>query len=182
MKCKFPPCRNEVPQALYYGRAKNYCSPTCTKKAAVNKLRRNRKIEAVNYLGGSCQRCGFNENLAALQFHHRDPNVKEFGINRGISKNFESVKAELDKCDLLCANCHATVHALLAQVVERDPEEVGAGGASPSESTNSAPEPLHGTRARYLQKYFKCRCDLCKHAQKRYMRAYNDKVKLRKFG
>ena len=176
MKCKFPPCKKEVPQAAYYGKPKNFCSPICTKKAAVNKLRRKRKIQAVEYLGGKCKRCGFNEHLAALQFHHRDPSIKEFGINRGVSKRFDLVKAELDKCDLLCANCHFITHALLAQVVERDSEKVGVGGASPSESTNSAPEPPHGTRARYLQKYFKCRCDLCRKAQSLYMRKYNRKA------
>ena len=71
-----------------------------------------RKYEAVQFRGGKCERCGYNENLAALDFHHRDPQTKNFQIDmRSFSNtNLDTLKEELDKCDLLCANCHREVH------------------------------------------------------------------------
>ena len=49
-------------------------------------------------------------DAAALQFHHPN-NDKEFGIAaEGFTRSWEKVKAELDKCILLCANCHAEAH------------------------------------------------------------------------
>lgn len=178
MKCRFPPCQNEVPLAKFYGWSKSFCSKACMAKEGVNRLRRKRKLGVIKYLGGSCQRCGFDEHESALQFHHRDPSQKDFGINRGISKRFELVKAELDKCDLLCANCHSIVHALLAQPVERESEELGVGGANPSESTNMI-EPAHGTRARYLHPQFRCKCPACRVAQRDYMREYHRSRRIR---
>ena len=71
-----------------------------------------RKYEAVQMNGGKCMRCGYNKNLAALDFHHRDPNTKKFQIDiRAFSNtNLDTLREELDKCDLLCANCHREEH------------------------------------------------------------------------
>ena len=83
------------------------------RRVAVNvtALRKRRKLEAVKYLGGKCVRCGYNRNVAALVFHHPDPSQKEFAISaKGLTRSWEKVKLELDKCILLCANCHAEVH------------------------------------------------------------------------
>lgn len=60
--------------------------------------------------GGSCVKCGYNKCIAALEFHHRDPTQKEFQISKRWSMTDEAVKKEIDKCDLLCANCHREVH------------------------------------------------------------------------
>ena len=51
--------------------------------------------------------------MAALQFHHRDPETKAFGLTQqGIVKNsWEDVLVEAEKCDLVCANCHAEIHS-----------------------------------------------------------------------
>jgi hypothetical protein len=73
-----------------------------------------KKIEAVALLGGVCQACG-EDHPATLQFHHRDPSTKLFGISTKVlatPKKFpwEVVVAEIEKCDLLCANCHAKHH------------------------------------------------------------------------
>jgi hypothetical protein len=66
------------------------------------------KIKSVYYKGGGCQRCGYNKNLSALQFHHRNPNEKSHSYY-STKRNWEKFKKELDGCDLLCANCHAEV-------------------------------------------------------------------------
>ncbi len=75
----------------------------CQKKVQ-NRLARKRK--AVDYLGGKCSKCGYKKCLAVLDFHHRDPKTKAFNVSWGILYSWERVKAELDKCDLLCKNCH----------------------------------------------------------------------------
>lgn len=63
----------------------------------------------VNYLGGKCMRCGYNKCYRALEFHHRDPSTKEFGIATGEGRSWKRLEPELKKCDLLCSNCHAEV-------------------------------------------------------------------------
>lgn len=67
------------------------------------------KKEMVEYKGGSCELCGYNKSLRALQFHHKNPSEKDFTISSTICMN-EIVKKELDKCMLVCANCHSEIH------------------------------------------------------------------------
>lgn len=79
--------------------------------AAVQARRVAVKEKAIAYKGGRCERCGYDKCQQALQFHHRDPNVKSFGVAaNGHSRSWKRVKEEIDKCDLLCANCHAEIH------------------------------------------------------------------------
>lgn len=54
--------------------------------------------------GGKCERCGYDRCLAALEFHHRDPAEKDFGFSQYQRRSYDQLAAELDKCDLLCAN------------------------------------------------------------------------------
>lgn len=53
--------------------------------------------------------CSYDRSVAALEFHHRDPRTKEFGIGAFISSK-QRLKVELQKCDLVCANCHRRRH------------------------------------------------------------------------
>jgi hypothetical protein len=77
----------------------------------ISESRRKSKLKAIEYKGGKCQKCGYNKCPNALVFHHLDPSKKDFGISSGGKiKNFEKIKAELDKCVLLCQNCHSEVH------------------------------------------------------------------------
>jgi len=71
-----------------------------------------RKLELVQGMGGKCSLCGYSENLAASHFHHKDPTKKEFALDlRAISnRKIDAVQVEVDKCILLCANCHAEYH------------------------------------------------------------------------
>lgn len=69
------------------------------------------KYLCVKYKGGKCLNCGYNNNLAALEFHHKDPTQKDFNICKyAQTKLSNKIKIELDKCILLCANCHRTEH------------------------------------------------------------------------
>lgn len=111
MVCKFPPCENEVRENPYKGANPLYCSKKCKNKQAVNELRKRRKEELVQLMGGKCQMCGFEGNSACFDFHHKIPEEKEFNISRNITLKLEKVKKELEKCELICANCHRTIHA-----------------------------------------------------------------------
>jgi len=71
--------------------------------------RRRVKQQAVDYKGGKCSRCGYDKCLAALHFHHRDRSTKKYELSISQKTFLQSVRDELDKCDLLCANCHAEV-------------------------------------------------------------------------
>lgn len=79
----------------------------------VTSWRQRLKKKAIEYKGGSCSRCNYSKSVRALTFHHLDPQEKDFGIGSGDTKSWETVKKELDKCILLCANCHAEEHDLI---------------------------------------------------------------------
>lgn len=64
----------------------------------------------IKYKGGKCQLCGYNKCNRALEFHHLDPAQKDFGISKNLSKDFDLLKQEVDKCILVCSNCHAEIH------------------------------------------------------------------------
>ena len=69
------------------------------------------KKKAVGYKGGCCEICKYDKCLAALTFHHRDPSQKDFGISDIMNLvTFKKLRKELDKCHLLCLNCHSEVH------------------------------------------------------------------------
>lgn len=86
-----------------------YRCKQCRTDSVIRK-RKNAKQKAVDYKGGKCQRCSYDKCLGALQFHHPDDN-KEFGVSaKGRTYSWERLKKEIDKCILLCANCHAEEH------------------------------------------------------------------------
>ena len=72
---------------------------------------KNLKIQMVVYKGGCCQKCGYDKYIGALEFHHIDPLKKDFNPSNLKRYKFdEKVKNELDKCVLLCSNCHRETH------------------------------------------------------------------------
>jgi uncharacterized CHY-type Zn-finger protein len=75
------------------------------------RVRRYRtKFAAVKYKGGICEHCGWIGSIAAFDFHHIDAN-KEFTLKSCAHKKWDLIKKELDKCKLLCSNCHRIEHA-----------------------------------------------------------------------
>ena len=92
------------------------CSPSCdpSKNAnyVINARRKAVKKMLVNKKGGKCEICGYNKSLRALQFHHIDSKEKDFVLSHlTINKNnIIKSKNEIEKCQLLCANCHAELH------------------------------------------------------------------------
>jgi len=58
----------------------------------------------------SCEKCDEDANCC-LDFHHIDPNKKDFNVSKMIDWSLERAKAEAAKCKVLCSNCHRKVHA-----------------------------------------------------------------------
>ena len=96
------------------------CSPhedeNMTHSQAVTIKRQAIKKMLIAYAGGKCQKCGYDKCSRALEFHHLDPNEKDFGISKTLTKNIQALKTEVDKCILLCSNCHAEEHQRLYEI------------------------------------------------------------------
>jgi len=65
----------------------------------------------IKYKGGRCQKCGYNRHYSALTFHHIDPSQKRYEWKQLKHLPRISIHKELDKCALLCNNCHCEEHA-----------------------------------------------------------------------
>ena len=71
----------------------------------------------VEYKGGECVICGYKKYVGAFDLHHKEDSPKEFGLSeRGMTRSWEKIKKESDKCVLLCANCHREVHGGVTQL------------------------------------------------------------------
>jgi len=81
-------------------------------KNSINVLnaRRNRRNNLIRLLGGKCCLCGYDKCDAALDFHHINPEEKEYGLGSGNCHSLEKDLQEVKKCILICANCHREIH------------------------------------------------------------------------
>lgn len=105
---------------------KKYCSLDCQKHGARIRARKNDRIrhqsrkeqawsikqEFVDKKGGCCEKCGYFNCLAALTFHHFDESTKEYTLDVSSIQRYkkELLEKELEKCQLLCFNCHMEIH------------------------------------------------------------------------
>ena len=106
-KCKI--CEDTNPEN-FYSSHNYYC-----KKHWNQELYKRNIQRFIDYLnnkrqGVKCEKCGYDKGFWGLAFHHRDPSQKEFSLDRNRGKNKDDLYKELDKCDVLCHNCHAEVH------------------------------------------------------------------------
>jgi hypothetical protein len=72
-----------------------------------------KRMYCYEYSGRYCKKCGFDsfDNPWIMDYHHRDPNEKEFELSSCLKRGaFSRIKSEIDKCDLLCSHCHRTLH------------------------------------------------------------------------
>jgi ferredoxin len=118
---KCPKCNIEKPNTSEYfylrvdrnGKTQAYCKECNLDNTA--KRQQAFKQKLVEIKGGKCVMCGYCKNNAALHFHHIDPKEKDFGFSKfratAFNKNKEKILQELDKCILVCANCHAEIHS-----------------------------------------------------------------------
>lgn len=97
---------------------RKYCYECSPKGMEINQASRLKKRALKKYLidlkGGKCEKCGYSKCQGALQFHHIDPSQKEFNfshVNLNDSDyDLDRMIEELEKCKLLCANCHFEEH------------------------------------------------------------------------
>lgn len=86
-------------------------------KKAVSKRRKKLKEMSIEYGGSKCQICGYSKCSRALNFHHIDASKKDFGLSaKGLTRSWKKIKTELDKCILVCANCHMELHEGITQL------------------------------------------------------------------
>ena len=92
----------------------------CRKCMVDDVQRRREKVAAMalEYKGGKCYVCQYDRCSQALEFHHTDSSTKDFTISSGHTRSWERMKKEIDKCILLCANCHREVHAGILNIGE----------------------------------------------------------------
>ena len=94
--------------------SKQYKFMTAEEKAHFNaycvQRWRDRKLTAIEYKGGKCESCGYDKCPDVLEFHHLDPSQKEASWNKMRLWGKEKLLTELDKCAILCANCHRETH------------------------------------------------------------------------
>jgi len=94
--------------------------PICSKKSPYTKnnvcstcrswyTRWQNKLRGIELLGGKCLGCDENDP-EVLSFHHKNPETKEFQISWNQQKAWEKLKIEIEKCELLCMNCHIKHH------------------------------------------------------------------------
>lgn len=93
-----------------YDRSKGHRKTVCN-SCNVIKARRKLKEKAVKYKGAKCQVCGYDRYIGSLSFHHLDPEKKDFSLStKGLYRSWKRVLKELDKCVLVCNNCHGEIH------------------------------------------------------------------------
>ena len=103
------------------GRQQKYCTRKCKNDDGNNRFQsyalqqargRKRKLDLLRLKGSRCRRCGYDRNYSALEFHHRNPDSKEFQLDlRSLSnRSWNNILGEAGKCDLVCSNCHKEIH------------------------------------------------------------------------
>lgn len=106
-------CKEMRPLNEFPMRNKKYLHCECRKcgSARICHAMKEQKLKAVTYKGGKCIHCGYSKCVGSLHFHHLDPKQKDFNISSGKYIAWHKMQTELDKCVLLCANCHGEFHA-----------------------------------------------------------------------
>ena len=91
---------------MFTGKMKSTCKK-CHSRDIGRRLIEARE-KAFEYRGDKCEHCGYDKYRGALEFHHRDPTQKDpTGLR---AYKLSRLFAEVDKCVLLCANCHREEH------------------------------------------------------------------------
>ena len=121
-------CQEEKPIKFFFKINRNTVKRRRICKDCANKYRRirshnNYKLWINEILPSirpiKCEICGYSKSIAALDFHHKDPSIKEARIRQllwaynpytSTKINVEKVKKEINKCQILCSNCHRELH------------------------------------------------------------------------
>ena len=103
-------CRtcNTSGEENFYKSAKYQCKSCWNKRTAKTQIDKVRQLK--KEYGNKCTRCGYDKCVDALEFHHLDPAQKEFHLGEARGRSIDKLRQELDKCILVCRNCHTEIH------------------------------------------------------------------------
>ena len=118
-----PKCKIVKPINEFYKRSNRsdgggYCKK-CSNNVTVERIK-NIKIKMILYKGGHCENCGLkleDSHYCIFDFHHTNPNNKDPNFKRIKFQKWEIIIKEIDKCELLCSNCHRIKHATQGKIV-----------------------------------------------------------------
>jgi len=109
-------CKTEKPISEFYKQSdrKNGSSKckSCFNEYCVQRWIKT-KIKAIEYLGSKCADCDNTypeQPYVIFDFHHRNPEEKDVAWIKLRLRSWKKITEELDKCDLLCSNCHRIRH------------------------------------------------------------------------
>jgi hypothetical protein len=97
------------------------CTPCLNKETTRSRIvRMANKKRAIEYLGGKCADCGLKTDfISVYDFHHKEAEDKEANVGRLLVtfRTWEKIQEEIDKCVLLCANCHRIRHEMEGNII-----------------------------------------------------------------
>ena len=109
-------CKKILPITEYYsrggGKYRSECKECHKKYVKVRYTERKETVEEIKVAKG-CEKCG-EIRPYMLDFHHKDPAIKDASVARLTSNRnkLEDIQKEIEKCVVLCANCHREFHYL----------------------------------------------------------------------
>ena len=90
------------------GNIQSYCRK-CLNDNRYSLLKKHKQT-LVKEFGGCCSKCGYNKNYSALEFHHLESKEKDFHLGSAKTTNIDKLRKEVEKCILVCSNCHKEIH------------------------------------------------------------------------
>lgn len=99
----------ETDPEKFYGNQKSACAKCHNIDVGKRGALLHRK--AVEYFGGKCMACGYNKYICSLDVHHVDPSTKDPSFTSWRNWSWKRAEIELQKCILLCRNCHQATHS-----------------------------------------------------------------------
>jgi len=100
---------------------RNYMKNNKNHQNRVRQGKRKRQQEVTDLkLAVGCQVCGYKGCYSSLHFHHKDPEIKEYSISWGVQRQLsgDNIQKELDKCIIVCSNCHGEIEQGITECPE----------------------------------------------------------------
>mgnify|MGYP001015714682 CR=1 FL=1 len=148
MRCS--KCKEEKSEECFYKKSKDKFHSWCKQCLYLAQRERwkDRKRKAVELMGGKCSSCGYKKSLAALDFHHLNPEIKDLDWGKMKLRKWSTVVEELKKCILVCSNCHREIHSPELNTIFEDQGKSNVRLNDPVKPTGICPmceDPVYGT-------------------------------------